>query len=97
MTYVAAIDVGGTTMKGGLVTRDGTIHHAERRPTPRAGGPEEVVGAVAAFVADLARPRDGVRPWRSGSRCPGSSRPPTPSSRPRSAGGTCPRTRSPPG
>ncbi|GAA4955739.1 glucokinase [Nonomuraea thailandensis] len=71
MTYVAAIDVGGTTMKGGLVTRDGTIHHAERRPTPRAGGPEEVVGAVAAFVADLARPRDGVRPLAVGLAVPG--------------------------
>ncbi|MEV0995219.1 ROK family protein [Nonomuraea sp. NPDC050202] len=71
MTHVAAIDVGGTTMKGGFVARDGTIHHVERRPTPRADGPERVIAAVSAFVADLARPRDGVRPLAVGLAVPG--------------------------
>ncbi|GAA2204735.1 ROK family protein [Nonomuraea monospora] len=71
MSYVAAIDVGGTTMKGGFVTRDGTIHAFERRPTPRADGPSAVVAAVSAFVADLARPRDGVRPLAVGLAVPG--------------------------
>ncbi|MCF6476495.1 ROK family protein, partial [Nonomuraea sp. MG754425] len=71
MRYVAAIDVGGTTMKGGLVARDGTIRHFERRPTPRADGPERVIAAVSSFVADLARPRDGVRPPAVGLAVPG--------------------------
>ncbi|TYB68814.1 ROK family protein [Nonomuraea sp. PA05] len=71
MRYVAAIDVGGTTMKGGFVTRDGTIHAFERRPTPRADGPSAVVAAVSAFVADLARPRDGMRPLAVGLAVPG--------------------------
>ncbi|UBU10458.1 ROK family protein [Nonomuraea gerenzanensis] len=71
MGYVAAIDVGGTTMKGGFVTRDGTIHAFERRPTPRAEGPARVVAAVSAFVADLARPRDGERPLAVGLAVPG--------------------------
>ncbi|MFI6595636.1 ROK family protein [Nonomuraea sp. NPDC050536] len=53
MTCVVAIDVGGTSMKGGLVARDGTILHEERRPTPRAEGPDRVIAAIGAFVADL--------------------------------------------
>ncbi|MGW3347514.1 ROK family protein [Nonomuraea rubra] len=71
MTHVAAIDVGGTTMKGGFVTRDGTIHRFERRPTPRDGGPAQVIAAISAFVADLARPREGVRPLAVGLAVPG--------------------------
>ncbi|WP_188187672.1 ROK family protein [Nonomuraea sp. SYSU D8015] len=55
MEYVAAIDVGGTTMKGGLVARDGTILRRERRPTPRAEGPDRVIAAISAFVSDLCR------------------------------------------
>ncbi|MGP3930167.1 ROK family protein [Nonomuraea sp. KM88] len=66
-----AVDVGGTTMKGGLVTRDGTCLHVERRPTPRAGDPERVIAAVSAFVADLARPRPGTRPLAVGLVVPG--------------------------
>ncbi|MFG1684197.1 ROK family protein [Nonomuraea sp. NPDC049269] len=52
-----AVDVGGTTMKGGLVGRDGALLYVERRATPRAEGPERVVAAVSAFVTDLSRPR----------------------------------------
>jgi glucokinase len=57
MRCVVAVDVGGTTMKGGLITQDGTILYAERRPTPRAEGPAQVIAAISAFVTDLARPR----------------------------------------
>ncbi|MFD0665272.1 hypothetical protein [Thermocatellispora tengchongensis] len=32
--YVVALDVGGTSMKGGVVTADGTVAHTESRPTP---------------------------------------------------------------
>ncbi|MFI7632598.1 ROK family protein [Nonomuraea sp. NPDC049400] len=69
MDCVVAVDVGGTTIKGGLVARDGTILHIERRDTPR--GTERVIAAVSAFVADLARPRAGLRPVAVGLAVPG--------------------------
>ncbi|MGP4097529.1 ROK family protein [Nonomuraea sp. KM90] len=71
MDYVAAIDLGGTTMKGGYIARDGTILDFDRRPTPRAEGPDRVIAAVSAFVADLARPRGGARPLAVGLAVPG--------------------------
>ncbi|MEU7743926.1 ROK family protein [Nonomuraea sp. NPDC049158] len=52
-----AVDVGGTTLKGGLVGRDGTPLYVERRATPRAEGPERVIAAISAFVTDLSRRR----------------------------------------
>ncbi|MFG1956594.1 ROK family protein [Nonomuraea sp. NPDC049028] len=52
-----AVDVGGTTLKGGLVGRDGTPLYVERRATPRAEGPERVIAAISAFVTDLSRAR----------------------------------------
>ncbi|MGV9308112.1 ROK family protein [Nonomuraea sp. NPDC003727] len=70
MKCVVAVDVGGTTMKGGLV-RDGTVLHAESRPTPRADGPEAVIAAISAFVSDLAAPRGGLRPTAVGLAVPG--------------------------
>ncbi|GGP16451.1 ROK family protein [Nonomuraea glycinis] len=75
MRCVVAVDVGGTTMKGGLITQDGTILYAERRPTPRAEGPAQVIAAISAFVTDLARPRTlddaQVRPEAVGLAVPG--------------------------
>ncbi|NRQ38080.1 ROK family protein [Nonomuraea sp. NN258] len=70
MKFVAAIDVGGTTMKGGLVTRDGELLHAESRPTPRAEGPDRVVAAVSAFADDLTDTAAG-RPEALGLAVPG--------------------------
>jgi glucokinase len=58
-------------MKGGLVARDGTILHFERRVTPRAEGADRVIAAISAFVADLARPRAGTRPLAVGLAVPG--------------------------
>lgn len=58
-------------MKGGFVARDGTIHGFERRPTPRAEGTDRVIAAISGFVADLARPRAGVRPLAVGLAVPG--------------------------
>lgn len=57
MECVVAVDVGGTTLKGGLVGRDGTLLYMERRATPRAEGPERVIAAISAFVTDLSRAR----------------------------------------
>ncbi|RAG81827.1 ROK family protein [Streptacidiphilus pinicola] len=52
---IAAIDVGGTKIAGGLVGRDGTLHHRVERPTrARATDPAEVFLTVAEVVADLA-------------------------------------------
>ncbi|MBA2894826.1 ROK family protein [Nonomuraea soli] len=53
MKSVIAIDVGGTTMKGGLVAEDGRLLHEERRPTPRADGPERVIAEISRFAAGL--------------------------------------------
>lgn len=50
---VAAIDVGGTSIKGALVDAGMTITTEARRPTPRDGGPEKVVEAISAVLADL--------------------------------------------
>ncbi len=50
---VAAIDVGGTSMKGALVGADQRIIHEARRPTPRDAGPEAVVRAIEAFLEEL--------------------------------------------
>jgi glucokinase len=70
---VIALDVGGTGMKCALVRPDGTVHHAERHPTPAARGPEAVVATildVAAGLADRAR-ADGVDPVAAGVAVPG--------------------------
>ncbi|GAA4219856.1 glucokinase [Streptosporangium album] len=53
-SFVVALDVGGTSMKGGLVTRSGEIVLAERRATPRDEGPGTVVQVIRSFIADLA-------------------------------------------
>jgi glucokinase len=71
-----AVDVGGTTIKGGLITREGQILYTERRPTPRSEGPEGVIAAISAFVTDLATPPDasvsgGSRPIAVGLAVPG--------------------------
>ncbi|HEV2928104.1 MAG TPA: ROK family protein, partial [Propionibacteriaceae bacterium] len=59
---MAALDVGGTTIKGAVVDRDGTVMSRLRRPTPtRDSGPEEVLTAILAAVDELtaAAPRGG--------------------------------------
>ncbi|WP_308250421.1 ROK family protein [Sphaerisporangium fuscum] len=74
-----AVDVGGTTLKGGLITSGGTILYRERRPTPRTEGPERVIAAISAFVADLTRPRTvagmSLRPLAVGLAVPGLVKP----------------------
>ncbi|WP_174501689.1 ROK family protein [Streptacidiphilus neutrinimicus] len=52
---IAAIDVGGTKIAGGLVAPDGTLHHRVEHPTrARATDPAEVFLTVAEVVAELA-------------------------------------------
>jgi glucokinase len=72
MECVIAVDVGGTTIKGGLIARDGTILHHDRRPTPRADGPGRVIAAVSALVDGLADPPGALpRPVAVGLAVPG--------------------------
>jgi glucokinase len=51
---VVAIDVGGTTIKAGLVSADGTLRGAMRRPTRAADGPDAVVETILGVASDLA-------------------------------------------
>ncbi|MER5626048.1 ROK family protein [Streptosporangium sp. NPDC002544] len=59
-SFVVALDVGGTSMKGGLVTRSGEIIHIDRRTTPRDRGPAAVVATIRSFIDDLATAGGGT-------------------------------------
>jgi glucokinase len=48
-----AVDLGGTRMKCGLVTRDGRLGYRETRPTPRERGARAVLDAVIETVVEL--------------------------------------------
>ncbi|HEY3005909.1 MAG TPA: ROK family protein, partial [Kribbellaceae bacterium] len=70
---VVAVDLGGTRMKCGLVAADGTVIHRETRPTPQGEGPQAILDAVIATVAELGRKAvaDGLRPVATGLAVPG--------------------------
>jgi len=62
---VAALDVGGTTIKGAVVAADGTLSAERRWPTPLRAGPDVVISAVtmaAREIVDLARETDSALP-----------------------------------
>ncbi|MFF4779282.1 ROK family protein [Microtetraspora fusca] len=74
MNYVVALDVGGTSMKGGLVTRSGEVTPFAGHPTERERGPAAVVAAIRAYVGELAghgRARYGGEPSGVGLAVPG--------------------------
>lgn len=50
---VAALDVGGTSIKAGLVTQQGVVLREARRPTGAEDGPEAAVERIIAFATDL--------------------------------------------
>ncbi|WP_155338583.1 ROK family protein [Acrocarpospora corrugata] len=54
MSYVVALDVGGTSMKGGLVTFAGEVTVFPGRDTGREAGPDSVVAGIRTYVAELA-------------------------------------------
>jgi glucokinase len=56
---VAAIDVGGTGIKAGLVGADGSVRFELRRPTGVELGPDAVVSAVVMVGEELARAAGG--------------------------------------
>jgi glucokinase len=51
VTTVVALDVGGTAMKGALITASSTSY--QRWPTPLADGPDAVVAAALKVIDDL--------------------------------------------
>ncbi|MGC5011804.1 ROK family protein [Streptosporangium sp. DT93] len=59
-SFVVALDVGGTSMKGGIVTRSGEILRTGRRATPRDRGPAAVIAEIRSFVSDLAASGGGT-------------------------------------
>ncbi|MEV4750519.1 ROK family protein [Streptosporangium sp. NPDC049248] len=59
-SFVVALDVGGTSMKGGLVTSSGEIIRTDRRATPRDRGPAVVVATIRSFIDDLATAGGGA-------------------------------------
>jgi glucokinase len=50
---VAAVDVGGTTIKAAVVDRDGSFRRERSRPTPAAEGPAAVIAALLAVIGEL--------------------------------------------
>lgn len=52
--HVLALDVGGTGIKAGLVTREGVLTRTWRRATGAERGPDAVIETVLALAADLA-------------------------------------------
>ncbi|WP_306203925.1 ROK family protein [Actinoplanes sp. RD1] len=70
---VVALDVGGTGMKCGLVSTDGTVRHAERHPTLAQRGPAAVTENILEIAASLAaRARaEGLTPVAVGMAVPG--------------------------
>lgn len=50
---VAALDVGGTSIKAGLVAADGTVTQEMRRPTGVAGGVDAVVDGIGILTEQL--------------------------------------------
>jgi glucokinase len=57
--WVAALDVGGTSIKAGLVGMHGVVLEERRVPTGTDDGPRAVVDGIVALAADLAT-HDGV-------------------------------------
>ena len=54
MSFVVAVDVGGTSIKAARVSAAGELADAARVATPVADGPEAVVAAIRALVRSLA-------------------------------------------
>ena len=52
-SYVAVVDVGGTTLKGALADRTGALFLRDRRDTSPDHGPEAVLEAILCLIDDL--------------------------------------------
>jgi len=49
------VDVGGTKIQASLIEESGTIRGRQRNPTPREGGPDEVVAAIEEAMQEVVR------------------------------------------
>ncbi|MEQ4715125.1 ROK family protein [Nonomuraea sp. B19D2] len=65
MTYVLAIDIGGTKLAAALVDEEGSVLRSGTRPTPRT----DVMAALAALIAEVTE--DGPPPQAVGIGCAG--------------------------
>ncbi len=50
---VIAVDLGGTSIKGAVVDRDGRLLHESRRPTGAQRGPQAVVSELIGLITEL--------------------------------------------
>ncbi|NUR32056.1 MAG: ROK family protein [Catenulispora sp.] len=73
LQYALALDVGGTGIKAGLVTRDGGLTRTWRRATRIERGPEAVIETIVDFAAELAEQcaADGTPVAAAGVALPG--------------------------
>lgn len=70
--YAVGVDLGGTSIKAGLVERDGTVAHYITLATDAERGPEHVVSRIAAAVEQvLDEASDGTPPLGIGIGAPG--------------------------
>lgn len=70
---VIALDVGGTTIKSGIVTAGGRLCRVRRRPTGADRGPEAVITTILTTAAELLETAraDGLQPRAAGVAVPG--------------------------
>lgn len=70
---VVAADVGGTTIKSGLLAADGALHRGQSHPTGAERGPQAVVDTILAVTGGLveAARADGATPRAVGVAVPG--------------------------
>lgn len=70
--YAVGVDLGGTSIKAGLVERGGTLAHHVTLATDAERGPEHVVARIAAAVEQvLEEASDGTPPFGIGIGAPG--------------------------
>ena len=62
MRYIIGVDLGGTLLRAGLATADGTMQHEVRVATRAADGPAAVIDQIVALVHEVrsALPKDGT-------------------------------------
>ncbi len=58
--YCIGIDIGGTSVKAGIVDRDGKILKKESVPTDVAGGSDKIISDIARLILSLADPADSA-------------------------------------
>jgi glucokinase len=68
---VIGVDVGGTTIKAGIVTSDGAIRYSNKYPTCADKGPSTVIRQIQAAVQDALRQSNGASVKAIGVGCPG--------------------------